>query len=130
MVLLEEGRVAAGSTSDDHEHPCCREDLLGHGEEGSELCDWTGCHSTEFNGDKSMANKYGKSGSHKDSMFFEDEPDEENYVLQEEAWDEFEDAYAYQEDDDDAVYYEDYTEEVVGADEAVSEFDEIYGQTL
>ncbi len=74
-----------------------------------------------------MANKYGKSGSHKDSMFFEDEPDEENYALQEEAWDDFEDAYAYQEDDDDdAVYYEDYTEEVVDADEAVTEFDEVY----
>ena len=73
-----------------------------------------------------MANKYGKSGSYKESMFFEDEADEEINALQEEAWDEYEEAYAYHEDDEEAVYYEDYTEEVVGAEEAVTEFDEVY----
>ena len=73
-----------------------------------------------------VANKYGRHGSTKDSMFFEDEADEEVYALQDDAWDDLEDAYAYQEDDDDAVYYEDYTEEVVGSEEAAAEFDDIY----
>ena len=73
-----------------------------------------------------MANKYGKSGSYKESMFFEDEADEEINALQEEAWDEYDEAYAYHEDDEEAVYYEDYTEEVVGAEEAATEFDEVY----
>ena len=73
-----------------------------------------------------MANKYGKAASSKESMFFEDEADEEIYALQEETWDEFEEAYAYHEEDEDAVYYEDPAEEVVGAEEAVTEFDEVY----